>query len=517
MAQQDKMIILFCCSLTGNRNTDGTFNNRGTNTNLWSSTEGTTGAWKRNLNSTEARVNRNDNNKANGFSVRCLKDWLEMIEMLSESEHLYHQKIRENKGMMKVITGVPKQDSEKQLLYDLFQAYYTARKNKRSTVNALKFEMYYESKLFQLYDEIKNRKYEVSPSICFMSFEPVQREIFAGDFRDRIVHHLIYNYISPLFERLFIHDNYSCRVGKGTSYGIKRLDYFIRSCSRNYRQDCYILKLDIEGYFMSIERSILYEKIEKVLRRFAEVANFDIELVLDLIRKVIFHDDRKHCIIKGAKEDWKGLPKSKSLFYSEENRGLPIGNLTSQLFGNVYLNDFDHFIKYHLGIKYYSRYVDDFVIVHPDKEYLKSTIPILREYLKTHLLLELHPKKIYLQHFSKGVNFLGTAIKPYRIYIGNRTKGSFYKKIQYWNNLLIGKQYKLNKEDEKQFLSTMNSYLGIMQHYNTYKLRKKMLTQNLSGYFWKYVYISNNYGKLAAKIRKMGVAYLPYEESKGKR
>ncbi len=476
-------MIIFAapCFLTGNRNTNSNYNNRGTNTNFWSSSEGAAGeAWKRNLNSGYSEVNRNDNDKANGFSVRCLKDWLSLLREL-----------------MFMI-------SEKKLLYDLFQAYYDARRNKRSTINALKFEMYYEKNLFELYEEIKSGKYKISRSICFISFDPVQREIFAGDFRDRVVHHLIYNYVSPFFERLFIHDSYSCRIEKGTSYGIKRLDHFIRSCSRNYTQDCYILKLDIKGYFMSIDHSILYQKIKETLNRFREKSDFDVDLVLYLIHKIVFHDPTEHCIVKGEREDWAGLPKSKSLFYAGKNKGLPIGNLTSQLFGNVYLNDLDHFVKYRLGIRYYGRYVDDFVIVNSNKKYLKSIIPLLREYLQTHLLLELHPKKIYLQHFSKGVNFLGAAIKPYRIYIRNRTKGSFYKKIQYWNNFLIEKRRlgtKFTKENTEQFLSSMNSYLGMMQQYNTYKLRKKMLEQNLSVYFWNYFYISNNYSKLGSNVR----------------
>ena len=386
----------------------------------------------------------------------------------------------------------------------MFQAYYDARENKRSTINALAFEIDYETKLFELYEEIKSEKYKISSSICFISFKPIQREIFAADFQDRIVHHLIYNYISPFFERLFINDSYSCRIGRGTAYGIKRLNHFIRSCSRNYTRDCYILKLDILGYFMAIDRFILCQKVEKTLNRFQNIADFDIDLILRLIRQVIFHDPTKHCRLKGTKEDWKELPKSKSLFYAGKNKGMPIGNLTSQLFGNVYLNDFDHFIKYKIGCKYYGRYVDDFVIVHQDKEYLKSIIPVLRKYLQDELFLELHPKKIYLQHFSKGVCFLGAIIKPYRIYIRNQTKGNFYKKIKYWNNFLAERQHKLTEEDLEQFLASMNSYLGIMKHYNTYKLRKKMLRQNLSAYFWNYVYISNNYSKLVLKVKKVG-------------
>ena len=388
------------------------------------------------------------------------------------------------------------------LLPDLFRAYYDARKNKRSTINALLFELNYEAKLLELHEEIKNRKYKISRSICFISFHPIQREIFAADFRDRVIHHLVYNYIVSYFERIFINDSYSCRIGKGTSYGVKRVDHFIRSCSKNYTRDCFILKLDISGYFMSMDRSILYQKVEKVLSRFRNTVNFDVDLILHLIRKIVFHDPTKNCTVKGSKNDWKNLPKSKSLFYAEKNKGFPIGNLTSQLFGNIYLNDFDHFICHKLGTKYYGRYVDDFVIVHHNKKYLKSIVPVLNQYLQDSLFLKLHPKKIYLQHFSKGVVFLGRIIKPHRIYISSRTKNGFYKKIQYWNNF-ISKNKKIDEENLKLFISCMNSYLGMLNHYDTYKLRKKILTQNLSAYFWNYVYVSGNYSKLVPKVKKI--------------
>jgi len=253
---------------------------------------------------------------------------------------------------------------------------------------------------------------------------------------------------------------------------------------------------------MSIDRSILYQKVEKALNRFQKTIDFDLDLILSLIRKVIFNDPTKHCCIKGGRQDWQGLPKSKSLFYAAKNKGLPIGNLTSQLFGNVYLNDFDYFIKCKLRCRYYGRYVDDFIIVHPDKEYLKSIIPILKEYLQTHLFLGIHPKKIYLQHFSKGVSFLGTVIKPYRIYIRNRTKGNFYKKIQEWN-VLIKEQPNLTKENLNQFLCSINSYLGIMKYYSTYKLRRKTLVQCLSPDFLRYIYITDGYSRIALKPKKL--------------
>jgi len=385
------------------------------------------------------------------------------------------------------------------LLCDLFGAYFDARRNKRHTINALSFEVDYETKLFGLYEDIKNGEYCINPSVCFISFSPVQREIFAADFRDRIVHHLIYNYISPLFERLFIGDSYSCRVGKGTSRGVERLGHFIRSCSHNYQKDCYVLKLDIMGYFMAIDHFVLYQKVERVINRFRYDVYFDVDLVLRLIRQVIFHDHVKNCRIKGKIKDWSGLPKSKSLFWAEKNKGLPIGNLTSQLFGNVYLNDFDHFVKRKLRCRYYGRYVDDFVIVHQDKKYLTSVISIVREYLCDTVSLELHPKKIYLQHFSRGMDFCGVIIKPYRMYIRNKTKGNFYKKINYWIAVLQKNHYIFSKEILDQFLASVNSYLGNMKQYNTYKLRKKIVTNNVLPYFGEHILVTNNYSKVVAK------------------
>jgi hypothetical protein len=176
--------------------------------------------------------------------------------------------------------------------------------------------------------------------------------------------------------------------------------------------------------------------------------------------------------------EWKGLPPSKSLFYDGKNQGLPIGNLTSQLFANIYLDEFDHFMKQQLNLKYYGRYVDDIVVVHPDQYYLKSVIPAVREYLKTKLMLQLHPRKIYLQHYTTGVVFLGVVIKPYRMHITSRIKGNFHS---------------------EKFQTSMNSYLGIMKHYKTYKLRKGVIFKNLSAWWWNYVYLSGGISKFLIK------------------
>lgn len=316
---------------------------------------------------------------------------------------------------------MPKNDK---LLEDLLRAYYSARRHKRNTHNQLKFELQYESQLLDLHDQIINRSYKPLPEIAFIVDKPVKREIFAANFRDRVVHHLLFNYLNPILDNHLINDCYSCRVGKGTSYGVARVQQFMRGCSDNYTKDCYILKLDIKGYFMSIDKFRLYDivrglvqkevqKLDTVDRRtgkrgksvgnlnrvvnFAGIGDincvvksdvgragflgFDFDLVDFLLKVVIFNDPTKNCIIKGSRSDWHGLPKSKSLFYAKPNCGLPIGNLTSQLFGNVYLAGFDHFVKRELKVKYYGRYVDDFILFHQDGGRLKAFVPVIKAFL----------------------------------------------------------------------------------------------------------------------------------------
>ncbi|MEA3316720.1 MAG: RNA-directed DNA polymerase [Bacteroidota bacterium] len=385
------------------------------------------------------------------------------------------------------------------ILLDLFRAYYDARKNKCNTINQLQFEIAYEKNIIELYEEIISYNYKPKRSICFMINKPVKREIFAADFSDRVIHHLIYNYIMPIFDGTFINDSYSCRIGKGTHYGIGRINNFIRSCSQNYKQDCYVLKLDISGYFMAMDKKILFKQIKTTLHKKKHKINFDLQLILSLIKTTIFNDPTKNCIVKGTRKDWNNLPTNKSLFHSNKDCGLPIGNLTSQLFGNVYLNQFDHFVKRDLGIKYYGRYVDDFVLIHPNKEYLKSLIEPIRKYLQQELNLVLHPNKIYLQHYSKGLQYLGAIIKPNRIYVSKRTKGNFYNAIEKQNK--IARNSKPIKQEQKDFQAVMNSYLGIMAHYKSHKLRKKMIFGNLSGWWWNYVYLTGGIKKFEMKMK----------------
>lgn len=382
-------------------------------------------------------------------------------------------------------------------LHHLFDAYYNCRANKRNTINAIAFEVNYEHNLVQLYHDINNGTYAIGKSIAFIVDKPVKREIFAADFRDRIVHQYLINVLNPYFETQFIHDSYGCRQGKGTHFGIARVDKFMCQCSLNYTAPCYVLKLDIQGCFMSINKDVLNTKLVAFIRTHYVHANA--ELIINLCQQVIYNNPTQQCVIKGKPTNWNTLPQSKSLFYSAPNCGLPIGNLTSQVFANYYMNTLDHYIKHTLNIRYYGRYVDDFVIMHHDKEYLKSLIPHLSNFLRTKLQLTLHPNKIYLQHYTKGVQFLGTIINPNRIYIANRTKNNFYQTIQQHNAVVRSRTPTL--QEQQQCISSVNSYLGIMQHYNTYMLRKRMVVKNISAYWFNYAYVSGGMRKLVLKAK----------------
>lgn len=399
------------------------------------------------------------------------------------------------------------------LIEDIFKAYFDARTGKRNSTNQLRFELDLEENLVALYHEIKERHYRVGRSICFMVEYPVKREVFAADFRDRVVHHLLFNYISPIFERIFIDDCYSCRKGKGTLFGIKRLDKHIRSCSHNYTRDCYVLKLDLQGYFMNINRQILYDSILQTLERYGYLEMPDsihwedseeYELVRYLLPLIVFNEPTLNCICRGDMSGWEGLPPSKSLFHSPPGCGLPIGNLTSQLFSNIYLTPFDNYVKRTLGIKHYGRYVDDFFLVHEDREVLKQLIPGLRDYLWETLHVRLHPNKIVLQHYKHGVDFLGAVVKPGRLYIQNRAKRRFAAEMYYWESNLDA-----NRAPPDAYLQGMrasiNSYLGIMQHFCTLNIKKEAVRRCpqvfLYGYFGnglnKYILRKHLYSSIA--------------------
>lgn len=381
-------------------------------------------------------------------------------------------------------------------LGDVFSAYMDCRRRKRNTHNALAFESDYERNCVALWREINSGTYRPSRSIAFIVSRPVLREVFAADFRDRVVHHLIAGRLEPLLESRFIRDTYSTRKGKGTLYGIRRVEEFVRECSEGYTKDCYVMKVDIQSFFMSIPKAGLYAVAEGFLRE--RYRGADLGILLYLLRETVFNRPERNCIRKSPARSWRGLPPGKSLFHGDGSRGLPIGNLTSQLLAQLYLDGLDHLVTEEWGVPLYGRYVDDMVLVHPSKGHLLEVKSRIAEWLASRGLT-LHPRKMYLQHYSRGVLFTGGMVLPGRTYIGRRSLGSCYDAIDRLNRLAASSpDYVLTHGEE--FVSTVNSYLGMMRHYSSYNLRRKVM-ERVGGEWWRVVYFEGHIGKAVLKMK----------------
>ncbi len=356
-------------------------------------------------------------------------------------------------------------------LEKLFKAYKDCQIGKKGTINALTFEVYRERNLIKLLSELQDRTYKISRHICFIVTHPTAREIFAADFRDRIVHHLLHNEILGIFEADFIADSYANRKGKGTHSAVEKAKKYILEVEKE-RKECFYLKLDIQSFFRSIDKDILDQLIsEKILLGGGSISWK--EEILWIARKIIYHDPTLNFFYKGAEAKKFLIPKNKSLFYSEE-KGLPIGNLTSQFFANVYLNQLDHFITSELGCNRYIRYVDDFVIFDSDKEKLKSYIEPIDQYLKLKLNLRIHRNKICLQDVSKGLDFLGYFIKFSHMLVRQKVVRRFKSKLYE-----IKGNEKIFRDEAERALPMINSYYGHLSHANSFKLRKHIYKDHL--------------------------------------
>ena len=347
-------------------------------------------------------------------------------------------------------------------LEEFFEAYEDCRKNKRGKISCLEYDVNYEINLISLWKRVNSGKYVIGKSNVFLVYRPKLREVFAANFEDRIIHHLIMRKLTPLMEKELTSNTYNCRTGKGVLYGVKDIYTQIQEC-QYYFNDCYIAKFDLKGFFMSIPKSKLLECIKILIIN--KYKGDDINYLLLLCEQVILNKPQNNCSINSPKKNWKKLDKSKSLFTSDSSCGIPIGNLTSQCFANYFLNEFDHWMdKTFFG---YGRYVDDFVIIHFDKSKILKFIPKITKYLKN-LGLTLHPNKIYIQTYYQGVKFIGAVIKENRVYINNRTVANIYSKIRY---------YKKHKYTRQKLLSVFNSYQGFLRQYRTYNIQKKIINK----------------------------------------
>ncbi len=310
---------------------------------------------------------------------------------------------------------------------NLLKAWKEFKKGKTKKTDIIKFDFYLEENIFSLHNDLKNKTYTSEPYTAFYVYDPKRRHIHKAQVRDRVIHQAVYRVLYNIYDINFIHDSYSCRLEKGTHRGVERLEEFIRKESKNYTQNIWVLKCDISKFFDSIDHNILK----------------------NILFKKKLDDDTKWLIEKIIKS-----------FEKSKDKGLPLGNATSQLFSNIYMNEFDQFIKHGLKAKYYIRYCDDFVIVSKDKRYLESLIPQIALFLKNELHLSLHPRKVEIRKLSQGVDFLGYVALPHYKVLRTSTK----KRI-------------LNKVDENCSKSTKQSYLGILFHCRGYKISEIIMNK----------------------------------------
>ncbi len=305
-------------------------------------------------------------------------------------------------------------------LENLFLAWREFKIGKGQKPDVQKFEFNLEENILQLHEELKNQIYQHFKYTAFYITDPKLRHIHKACVRDRVLHHAIFRVLYLIFNPTFIFDSYSCRMGKGTHRAVKRLKKFAKTLSRNNHRSIFVLKCDVKKFFDSVDHEILLGFIKRKVK-----------------------DERANRLIKKIIDSFEKTP----------GIGLPIGNVTSQLFANIYLNELDRHIKHELRVKYYIRYCDDFVILGEKLADLLEQIKAIGQFLYMELRLKLHPDKIVIRKYSQGIDLLGYVVRPHCITLRTKTKRRILKNVRP-NNL--------------------PSYLGILKHCNGHTTEKKI-------------------------------------------
>ncbi|MFY9461792.1 MAG: reverse transcriptase/maturase family protein [Candidatus Sungiibacteriota bacterium] len=311
-------------------------------------------------------------------------------------------------------------------LENLLEAWREFASGKRSRKDVQEFERNLMQNIISLHQDLAAKTYRHAPYEAFNISDPKPRNIHKASVRDRLLHHALYRTLYPFFERTFIADSYSCRLGKGTHKAMERFRAFAYQASKNHTKTVWILKGDIRKFFASIDHDILTEIIKSYIP--------DTDIVW-LLSQIVgsFHS-------------------------TQTELGLPLGNLTSQLLVNVYMNKFDQFVKHTLKAQYYVRYADDFVILSQDKKWLLDVLPKIKDFLWDELHLQLHPDKVSIRTIASGVDFLGWVHFPDHRVLRTTTKRRMLRAIRAKN----GKT------------ETVQSYLGVLGHGNAQKLKQEV-------------------------------------------
>ena len=296
-------------------------------------------------------------------------------------------------------------------------------RGKRSKKDVIAFQLALANNLIELHETLKNKTYKHGGYHAFNISDPKPRNIHKATVRDRVLHHLLYKELYCYFDPRFIYDSYSCRKGKGTHRALDRFKYFAGQVSKNYTRTCYVLKGDIKKFFASIDQAVLM----KILERHIEDREIN-ALLCEIISS--FHT-------------------------TGPTIGLPLGNLTSQLLVNIYMHEFDMYVKQELRVKYYIRYADDFAVLSDDKKYLEGLLLKFHDFLNNKLHLSLHENKVYIKTYGSGVDFLGWMHFPHHRQIRTTTKNKIIRKMKGYPKP-----------------QTVSSYRGVLSHGDTYKVRK---------------------------------------------
>lgn len=322
-------------------------------------------------------------------------------------------------------------------LENLFLAWKEFKKGKTNSQDVQEFTLYLEDNIFQLHEELKTYKYIHGAYTSFFVTDPKLRHIHKASVRDRLLHYAVFRILYPIFDRNFIYDSYSCRVGKGTHIAVNRLEKFIRKLSHNNSKNIHILKCDVKKFFDTVNKEVL----------------------LGIIKRKITDDDSV-----------KLISIILDSFSKEPGKGLPLGNVTSQLFANIYLNELDQYVKHQLKVKYYLRYCDDFIILSQEPQYLLDLVYEIGEFLEEHLKLNLHPNKVILKKHRQGIDFLGYVVLPYHRRLRTKTKKRVIRKIIERRN-----KFESGLVSEESFKRSLNSYLGMIGHCNGHDLENKII------------------------------------------
>ncbi len=334
----------------------------------------------------------------------------------------------------------------------LFRAWDEFKRGKRMKGDVLVFEKELERNIFDLYRDLKNKRYRHGQYADFYIQDPKLRHIYKASVRDRVLHHAMFAALNPIFEPTYIPYSFSCRLGKGTHKGVEVLGWILRAVSQNGTQPCYALKCDVRKFFDSIDHDILLSILEK--RIIDPDTRWLIREIIESYEAAGYRERERE-----RERESKNAPR----------KGLPIGNLTSQLFANIYMNEFDQFMKHDLHIKHYVRYTDDFLIIGNDLTKLDILLQPIQNFLRDRLNLELHPDKVEMRRYSKGVDFLGYVAFPYFRLLRKKTEKRMRRKL---GDIISG--YKRDLVTKERAEASFNSYLGMLSHADAYRLSEKL-------------------------------------------